>query len=314
MRRFMGSPRHALLRGLLFVALLVPTASLAQIIDEEEVGRLTIGGSIGFGGNSMSRYNENIGVVNHFISRQGVPLRNADELDGGSIVRGEIRYKMSDRFVIGFGVGNAESKSAFDVQLGATNFYARSTLVMPALYYNLPFVQTSEAFINVADRVNLYVGGGPICYTNARTRMLIIDRSTEPVFNVDGDLGELDGEAEASGTGFGFQGLIGGSYQLTKTFSVAAEAGYRIGKVSDLKIDKLMSFVRDDTENDPNRREYGDRTIEDFFERDERPTDPPFPDRDIEGDPIPYYSDFDGPLDLDFSGITLTIGLRMHIF
>lgn len=314
MRRLVGSSRHGLLRGVLLSALFLPALADAQIIDEEEVGRLTIGGAIGYGGNSMSRYNENIGVVNHFITRQGVPLREADDLNGGAIARAELRYKMSERFVIGFGIGNAESKSAFDVQLGATNFYARSTLLMPALYYNLPFVQNSEAFINVADRVNLYVGGGPIFYTNARTRMLIVDNSTEPVFNVDGDLGELDGEAEASGTGFGFQGLMGGSYQLTRTFSVALEAGYRIGKVSDLKIDRLMSFVRDDTENDPNRREYGDRTIEDFFERDERPTDPPFPDRDIEGDPIPYYSDFDGPLDLDFSGVTVTIGLRMHLF
>jgi hypothetical protein len=299
-------------KALVLVLLGLPAVAGAQIIDEEEVGRFTLGGYVGFAGANMGRFNENIDVVNYFLSNQGIPLREADGLNGGASGRAELRYKLSDRWMVGFGVASTEAMSRFTVTLGAVDFYARSTQFIPAVYYNFPFVQNSEKFAAVADRMNMYVGAAPIFFTAGKAHMRITDNSNEPVFNIDGDLGELDGEGDATGTGIGVQGLFGVSYQLTSAISVAGELGYRIGKISDLEIVKAEGDVRDDTEDDENRREPGDKAITDFFKRpDERNG---IPTQDIEGNHIPYYSDHPTPLDLDFSGFLIHIGMRLHLF
>jgi len=311
MVRFLTPTPTRWIRVLTLVLLGLPTMASAQIIDEEDVGRFTLGAMIGYAGNSMSRYNENIDVVNHFLTNQGIPLREADGFSGGASVQGEVRYRVSDRWIVGFGVANSESKSAFDVTLGAVDFYARSTLYIPSVYYVLPFIQNSEKFASVADRMNMYIGAGPVFFTRARTHMQIIDRSNEPVFNIDGDLGELDGDGDANGSAVGMQALFGTSYQLTAALSLAAEIGYRFGQVNDLEVTNATGYVRDDTENDENRREPGDDAIINFFERDDREG---VPEEDIEGNPIPYYSDYPDDLNLDFSGFLVQLGFRIHLF
>lgn len=295
------------------VLALVPAGAGAEIIDEKEVPRLSVGFLLGYAGNSMGRYNENISVVNHFLSTQGIPVREADKLGGGASVQGELRYKFNPQFSLGLGVASLESKSAFSFTLAEINFYARSTAISPMLYYHLPFVQKSEKFIDVADRMSLYVGAGPVILTKGSTLVRIIDGSNEPQFNADGDMSEIDGEGKATGSGGGFRGLVGGSYQLTGRFSFAAEVGYRYGKITNLKIDEttLRGFERDIGQNDPERREPLEQAIRDFYDRAQRP--PALPDMDINRNHIPYYSDFEGPLELDFSGVTLQVGFRLHI-
>lgn len=312
MVRFLTSTRARWLLILSVFLLELPLVASAQIIDEEEVGRFTIGGMAGYAGNSMGRYNENIDVVNYFLTTQGIALREADGFNGGASGTAELRYRVSDRWIVGFGVANSESKSSFSVTLGEVDFHARSTLYIPSIYYVLPFVQSSESFSSVADRMNLYLGAAPVFFTRARTQMRIVDRSNEPVFDIDGDLGELDGEGDADGTAIGLQGLLGISYQLTAALSLAGEVGYRYGKVTDLNVTKTEGYVRDDTESDENRREPGDQAIIDFFDREDRADG--LPNEDIEGNEIPYYSDFADKLDLDFSGFLIQIGFRIHLF
>lgn len=311
MVRFLTPTPTRWMRVLALVLLGLPTMASAQIIDEEDVGRFTLGATIGYAGNNMGRYNENIDVVNHFLTHQGIPLREADGFSGGASILGEVRYRVSNRWIVGFGVANSESKSSFDVTLGAVDFHARSTLYIPSVYYVLPFVQSSEKFASVADRMNMYIGAGPVFFTRARTHMQIIDRSNEPVFDIDGDLGELDGEGNGSGTGVGLQGLFGVSYQLTAALSLVGEVGYRYGTVSDLDTSNVIGYIRDDTENDENRREPGIDAIINFFERDDREGVPP---EDIAGNHIPYYSDYPDKLNLDFSGFLIQLGFRIHLF
>jgi hypothetical protein len=301
------------MRALVLALLGLPVVASAQIIDEEEVGRFSLGGYVGYAGANLGRFNENIDVVNYFLNNQGIPLREADGLHGAASARGELRYKLSDRWMVGLGVASTEAMSRFTVTLGAVDFYARSTQFIPSVYYVFPFVQNSEKFSAVADRMNMYVGAAPIFFTAGKAHMRITDNSNEPVFNVDGDLGELDGEGDATGTGIGLQGLFGVSYQLTSAFSLAGELGYRIGTISDLKIEKALGYDRDDTDDDENQREPGDKAITDFFQRpDERNG---IPSEDIEGNHIPYYSDYaPDPLDLDFSGVLIHIGIRLHLF
>lgn len=312
MVRCLTLTRTRWIRGLALMVLGLPVMASAQIVDEEDVGRFTLGATVGYAGNSMGRFNENIDVVNYFLTSQGIALREASSFRGGASACAELRYRLSERWIVGLGVANSESKSSFDVTLGAVDFYARSTLFIPSVYYILPFVQKSEAFSAVADRMNMYIGAGPVFFTRARAHMQIIDRSNEPVFNIDGDLGELDGAGDVEGTGVGVQGLFGVSYQLTSGLSLAGEVGYRLGKISDLKIVKKEGYVRDDTENDENRREPGDQAVIDFFEREDRADG--LPGDDIEGNHIPYYSDYNDKLDLDFSGFLIQLGFRIHLF
>jgi hypothetical protein len=301
-----------LLWGIVLLSLFSARAG-AEIVDEEEVGRLTIGLYFGYGGASMDAFNENIGVVNHFLTHQGIQIREADTFGGSANIEGELRYKFGDRFSVGVGVGNAESKSAFDVTFAAVDFYTRTTIWSVMGYYHLPFVQSAEAFAAVADRMSIYVGAGPLLLTKGRAHMRITDRTTEPSFNVDGDLIELDGQGDATGTGSGLQGVLGASYMLNSRFSFAGEVGYRVAKISDLELVKFEGDITDQEFED--LREPGNDAILDFFRRERGAREARgIPENDIEGDPIPYYSDFDGPLELDFSGVTLQAAFRIHLF
>lgn len=284
----------------------------AEVIDEKEVSHLSLGFMLGYAGAKMDRFNQNIRVVNHFLTTQGLPLREADAMGGAASAQAEVRYKLNDHFSVGFGAANVESRSAFSVLFAEVNFYARTTALSPMVYYHLPFVQSASAFLPVADRMSLYLGAGPVFLSKGYGLVRIIDRSIEPVFNVDGDMGELDGEGYVTGTGTGFRGLVGGSYQLTRRFSFAAEVGYRYGKVNSPKVQQARGFDRAITGNDPNARpDPGDQAIKDFFEREQRAAG--LPEQDINRNHIPYYSDFKSPLNLDFSGLTLQVGFRIHI-
>lgn len=312
MRRALRRAPLTVAWGLLILAIASPAPLRAQIIDEEDVGRLTLGFMLGYSGNSMGRFNENIGVVNYFLTHQGIQIRPADKLNGGNSVRGEARYKLSESFSVGLGVAGTESQSGFSVTFGGVDFYSRATLWTPSLYYSFPFVRSSSKFESVADRLILYAGGGPVIIRNARAHMRITDRSREPFFDEEGDVSELSGRGDATGTGLGVQGLIGASYQLTRAISVVGEAGYRHARVTELTVKNVEGFIEPFTQLDPVPREPGDQAVYDFFDRKKRADG--LPEEDINGAHIPYYSDFDGPLDLDFSGVVLQVGLRLHLF
>jgi hypothetical protein len=310
----MSKVRLGLLAALAAAVVLVvnPIPASSEIVDEEEVGRFTFGLHFGYTQVRMSEYNENIDVVNHWLTNQGIPLREAEHLKGSSSIKGELRYKFGKRFSFGLGVGNTEAKSSFYVTFGDVNFYARSTVWSAMGYYHLPFV---DNWGELADRMSLYVGAGPVLLTNGSTHMRIADRTTEPVFDQDGDLIELDGEGDGRGNGGGLQGIAGASYQLNSRFSVAAEVGYRSARINDLELSNVVGYDRDIAEEDPERREPLEGAILDFFRR------PPgargergIPSEDIEGNHIPYYSDHEGPLELDFSGVLAHVSFRVHIF
>jgi len=307
MRLFTGGSfrRGVLVAGI--VLALAPRSSVAEIVDEEEVSHFLVNFAIGYQGTKMSDFNDDIRVVNYFLhSNQGI--REANLFSGAAAVKGEIRYKFGDHVSIGMGVSSTEAKSAFDVTFGAVDFYTRATCWEPMIYYHMPFIQSIESII--ADRMSLYVGAGPVFLSNGLGHMRITDRTTEPTFRQDGDLIEIDGQGEVTGTGAGFQGLVGASWQLTSLISFAGEVGYREAKITNPKIRRAEGFERDVASEDPERREPGDQAIIDFFERGGRP--PGFPATDIEGNPIPYYNG--GPIDLDFSGVQARLGVRFHLF
>jgi hypothetical protein len=97
--------------------------------------------------------------------------------------------------------------------------------------------------------------------------------------------------------------------------SFAAELGWRFARIDNLEITEAIGYERDIAENDPKRREPLEHAVLDFFRREKDARQKRgIPETDIEGDPIPYYSDFDGPLDLDFSGVIAQVGFRFHVF
>jgi opacity protein-like surface antigen len=307
----MSNVRLGRLAGLfagVLVLVLLPARAWSEIVDEVEVGHLTFGLQFGYGQTRMSEYNDNIDVLNNWINNQGDLLREADHLNGSGTIAGELRYKFGNRFSVGAGVGNAQAKSSFYVTFGDVNFFARSTVWSLMGYYHLPFV---DNFGELADRMSIYVGAGPVLLTNGSTNMRIADRTREP-FNVFGDLSELDGEGKGRGNGSGLQGLVGSSYQLTSRVSVALEVGYRYAKIKDLELSDIRGYETEVTGDPEEIREPGDEAILDFFRRDKRPAG--LPDKDISGRDIPYYSDFGGPLELNFSGVQGHLAFRLHIF
>ncbi len=314
MRLFTGSSISGVILAAGVFLALSPNVSRAEIINEEEVGRFILNIGVGYQGTAMSDFNSSIHVVNYFLeTNQG--LRTADDLSGSASALGEVRYKFTERFSVGLGVSNTQAKSTFDVTFGAVDFYTRATAWSPMVYYHLPFVQSMESFENVADRMSLYVGAGPVFLTKGLGHMRVIDRTTEPTFRDDGDLIEVDGQGQVRGSGVGIQGLVGASWQLTSFVSFSGEIGYRSAKISNPDIVMAEGFERNVAEDDPDRREPLDQAVIDFFKRenpgpDNRP--PGFPLTDIEGNPIPYYSG--GPMDLDFSGVQLRVGMRFHLF
>lgn len=305
------------------LALAIPAVAPAEVIDEEEVSHFSMGFLFGYSGTRMTAFNENIDVVNFFLAHQGEPIRAADRLTGSMSGRVELRYKFGQKVSVALGVGNTEAKSAFNVTWAQSNFYTRGVVWSGMVYYHLPFVQSAPMFTSLADRMSLYVGAGPVLLTQVSTHVLIVDRTVEQSFMVDGDLGEIDGVADATGSnGLGVQGLVGASWQLTRRFSVAAEAGYRFVKSKDLTVTHMEGLRHREVETDKKARpDPMDQAMYDFFHRElgsrERRDWPGvfIPEKDeISGEHILYYSDYGTPLDLDFSGFQAQIGLRIHMF
>lgn len=300
----------------------------AQLVDEEGVGRLTIGGGVGVLVPTMGAVNDNFGVVNPFLQRD--EIRRLDKVKEGLLTHLDVRYRLGktppedpleeislrDRISIGFAWGAVNARSEInDITRVAVRFYTRSTTYYPYLLYHFPF------FEQKVPRLQLTAGGGPWFLRSGYVEWKLNDMTTN-IFLVDGDISELAGTAKASGSATGFVFQAGASYMLNHRFSVAADFGYRRAKMSNVHLDEAVGqdkrFPGDDNPDTQDVvRRPGDWAVIDFFMRDKnaeyngtKRTDP----TDVGGcQDCPLYYE-GGPLEVDYSGPFVALTLRLHLF
>ncbi len=297
----------------------------AQLVDEEGVGRLTVGGLLGVQVTSMSDVNDNLNVVNQFLGRD--LIRNLDPIHAALATGLDVRYKLGQtppeepgepvsfmqRLSVGFTWGAINAVSQFNVTRAQARFYTRSTTYYPYVLYHFPFLD------DVEPRVSIYGGGGPVFLRAGYAEWKMHD-DTINNFLPEGDIAELTGEAKAEGTGTGFALQAGASFQLSKRFSVALDTGYRLAKLSNIKLVEAVGdterFTGTGIPGQPDvTREPGDWGVIDFFLRDEggvfqgRNRRDPKDEGGCADCPL-YYTG--GPLKVDYSGPFATFSFRVH--
>ncbi len=300
----------------------------AQLVDEEGVGKLTIGGGLGFQLTSMSDVNGNFDIANRALTYGG--MRTIDKVRVGVVSNLDIRYKLGQtpseepgetvpflkRLSVGFAWGAINARSGFSTTRAGVRFYTRSTTYYPYVLYHFPFLE------NVAPRTSLYAGGGPLFLKAGVVDWGLTDMSINNFLpGPEGDLAEFSGKGTATGTGTGLVLMGGGSFQLNNRLSVAVDAGYRLAKLANLELQEAVGdterFIGSDIPGQNVIREPGDWAIIDFFMRDpnavwdgRKRTDPK--DQGGCADCPLYYSG--DPLKVDYSGLFATLSLRVHFF
>jgi hypothetical protein len=300
----------------------------AQLVDEEGVGRLTIGGGVGLLVPAMGDVNDNIGAANPFLRRD--EIRSMDPVRETLLSHLDVRLRLGrtppedpmeevgliDRISIGFSWGAVNARSEInDITRVRTRFYSRATTYYPYLLYHFPF------FEQKVPRLQLTAGGGPWFLRSGYVEWQVNDR-TSNIFLVDGDISELAGSAKASGSATGFVFQAGASYMLSGRFSIAGDFGYRRANMSNLTLDEATGQDKrfpgdDDPDTEDIVRRPGDWAVIDFFLRDgnaefdgKKRTDPQ-EDGGCEDCPL-YYEG--GPLEVDYSGPFVALTLRAHFF
>lgn len=315
---------------LLLVASLVRPGG-AQLMNDEAVGRLTIGGSIGPQMTAMDDINDNLSVVNRFLQRDLV--ERVDKVSTSLSTGLDVRYRLGrtppedpeeattwkDRITLGFAWGGLNADTGVNVGAVTARFFTRTTTYTPYVLYHLPFLE------KVDQRSQIYVGAGAIFMRNGYMEWKLRDR-TRNNFLVDGDIAELTGSGTAQASGTGLLLMTGASYQLSSRFSVAVDFGYRKARMSNVKITRgetptegtaaeAWNIERFPGGEDDIIREPGDWAIIDFFLRDpearfgDKNRQDPSEDGGCEDCPL-YYTG--GPIDIDFSGPFAQLSFRVH--
>jgi hypothetical protein len=313
------------------IAGFVPGAR-AQIVNEEAVGRLTVGAGLGILVPSMSDVDSNFRVVNGIL--QNHQLRSVKDVNEAVLSYLEVRYRLGrtppeeigteisfkDRISMGFSWGAINAESSFETEQADVLFYARATTYYPHVLYHLPFTEEK------LPRLQVMAGGGPLLLRNAYIEWSVHDRtSNTPGFIVDGDLSELAGQSRASADGLGFIVQAASSFQLNKTFSLGLDLGYRFATLSDIQLNDASGEASrfSSSGGDVIVRDPGIWSIVDFWKRSRdaehkgsRRTDPKRPDEEDEqgggcaGCRDPYFEG--GDIDVDFSGPFAAVALRVH--
>jgi hypothetical protein len=321
----------ALLLAILALALGAMPAR-AQLVDEEGVGRLTIGGGLGFQITSMSDVNDNFTVVNRALTLAG--MRSVDNVKAGVVTNLDVRYKLGQtppeepgepvpfmkRLSIGFAWGAINARSGFETTRAGTRFFTRSTTYYPYVLYHFPFLE------DVAPRTSVYAGGGPLFLRAGTVEWSLKDMTINNFLpGPEGDLAEFSGKGKAKGSGTGLVLMGGGSFQLNQRFSIALDAGYRLAKLANVELQEAVGdterFPGSDVPGQTVIREPGDWAIIDFFMRDpnavwdgRKRTDPKEQGGCSEnGNPCPMYYG-GGPLEVNYSGLFATLSFRVHFF
>lgn len=291
----------------------------AQFIDEEPVGRLTIGGIIGAQFPGMKDINDNISTVNRFLTIEEV--RRMDDVNVALVTGLDVRYKFSDRFSLALTWGALNARSEFDVTRADMRFYSRATTYGANLLYHFPGV------VEFNDRLQVYAGGGFMLLQNGLVEWQAIDNTTN-FFLEEGNLSEMSGKGTATGSGSGLNLMVGGSFQMGARFSAAVDFGYRFGSLNNLELNdsefeglfERFGLGDPDDGEDEIIREPGDWAVYDFFLRDpnstsfdgRKRTDPR--EDGLEqtgcGDCPLYYTG--GPIEVDYSGPYAQFSFRIH--
>jgi hypothetical protein len=315
-----------------------------QLYNEEAVGRLRIGGTIGGVLSSMSAVNDNFGVVNAALNLD--EIRSLDKVNVSLLTALEVRYRLGrtpkedpdephrflDRFTLGFAWGALEAGSKIDnIQRVYVNYWSRATTYYPYVLYELPFFEKSQP------RLETYVGGGPYFLSSGFVDWTLTDHTTNSWIGDKqpgvADISELAGTAQANGSATGAVLQAGIQFMLNKRFSVSTDLGYRWADMKD-----IIPYTAEGQDTrfpgDPSLvRRPDDWSVIDFFLRNrdavydgERPAHdegiaegiyPPGPwQRDTpksvggcETCPLYYTGD---TLDVDFSGPFATVSFWIH--
>jgi hypothetical protein len=320
----------AVLASLTMMAVVRPAE--AQLVNDEAVGRLSIGSAIGPQVASMKDINDNLTVVNGILRRGEVgPVGKVRvALSTGLDVRfrlgrtppedPETKVTWKDRITLGFTWGGLNAETGINTGDATVRFFSRTTTYTPYLLYQLPYLE------KVDQRAGLYVGGGPVFMRNGYIEWKVRDY-THNNFLVDGDISELTGSGKARASGTGFMLMGGASYQLSHRFSVAVDMGYRRAKMTNVTITQGHTPGAWNIEYFPNPAvgdqvpDPGDWGIIDFFDRDpnavydgHKRTDPYDPSDPNNGGcsecRAPWFKG--GPINLDYSGPFTQFSFRVH--
>ncbi len=303
----------------------------AQLLNDEAVGRLTIGGTIGPQMTAMGDINDNLSVVNRFLQRD--LIERVDKVKTGVSTGIDVRYRLGrtppedpeeavtwkDRVTLGFAWGGLNADTGINVGSATVRLFTRTTTYTPYVLYHLPFLE------KVDQRSQLYVGAGPIFMRSGYIEWKVRDK-TRNNFLVDGDIAELTGSGTAKASGIGILLMTGASYQLSNRFSLAVDVGYRKARMSNVEITRGVTPTEGNAteawniERFPGGeadviREPGDWAIIDFFLRDPearfggKNRQDPEDDGGCEDCRL-YYTG--GPIDIDFSGPFTQLSFRVH--
>jgi hypothetical protein len=312
-----------------FLLLALPGAALAQFVDEEPVGRLTIGGTLGVVTSSMSDINDNLSVLDRTFTAD--EIRATDKINASLLSALDVRYRLTDWLSLGVQWGALQNRSEFNTTRLDQRFFSRATTYGINAYYHF------QGVTDWNERLQVYVGGGFLLLRNGTIEFAVEDKTTNN-FRYDseppewGDLAEFSGAAKAEADGAGFNLVVGSSYQLSGSFSVAMDLGYRLAKMSDLTVTEiegfeagndwaLERFASSDTQQP---REPGDWALWDFFLRDPNATLPDGRNRTDAKDPdnagttgcadCPLYYGSGGAVEIDYSGFVAALSFRLHFF
>ena len=314
--------RKAVVAALLAVLVVGSAPVKAQYVDEDPVGRLTIGGSIGVISSSMGDVNDNLGIVDQFL--QFDEVRATDKINGTLMTSLNLRYKIFETLSLGFSWGGLQNRSELNVEKANLRFFSRATMYSLDAYYHFPGVT------DLNERLQLYAGGGLLLLQNGRVEWEFFD----PEFNLGnwhtedppppGDLAELSGQGRGTASGNGFHLSGGASFQVSGRLSLAGELGFRFAKLTDIKLDSENVEGYYERFENPEAREPGDWAIWDFFFRDPNSATPDGRKRtDIRDEdeinlenptgchdcPL-YYTG--GALEVDYTGPFALVSIRVH--
>lgn len=268
-------------RGWLVLAglgvILTAVPARGQLYNEETVGRLRIGGTIGATLSSMSAMNSNIDVVNGALTLD--EIRSMDHIDVSLLTALEVRYRLGrtpkedpdephrffDRFTLGFAYGAIQTGSDItNIERVYVNLWTRATTYYPYVLFELPIFDKSQP------RLQTYIGGGPYFLTSGQVQWTLTDNTSNAFIDEPGipDISELAGTASADGsaTGAVLQGGI--QFMLNNRFSVSTDLGYRFANMDNLNVTTAQGQDARFPGDPATVRRPDDWSVIDFFLRD----------------------------------------------
>ncbi|MBP7669052.1 MAG: outer membrane beta-barrel protein [Candidatus Eisenbacteria bacterium] len=289
-------------------AMVLMTASAGA---EDPIGRLSLGGSVGYSSYALSKVNDRInGPGNEFLEEVHLPgLTGMDPIDFGWTFWADVKYQLPffrSFFVTGgYGVSSGNSDSP-DMDNKLTVEVSQEALHVRLLY--VPPIRIQED-------TRLFVGGGPLIITNQEVRVTQVNRSNLQLSE------QWTEEIFYAGDGLGFQFGVVGEYMMQDRLTFSVDLGYRVATVdysdwsprNNVKITLPASAVQERQDRLHYEDTYGGHAFLDWEQTVLKGSQDP---RAQEYGP--HYEQMvplgTNDLDIDMSGFQIHFGLRLYLF